>query len=175
MSVGRKGVSGLVMACIAAFTMLSGGAATAAPVKLAVFAFELDDFSPSISAGEENVTDTARLASVTEDVRKLLAQSGQYELVAVEDADAPAAKTRSLRDCNGCEAPLALQLGAEQSFVGVVKRISRTEYQVRFQLRDAKTGAILAEADSGLRMGAMDSWNRGALRLIKDRLLKKPG
>ena len=57
----------------------------------------------------------------------------------------------------------------------MVKRISRTEYQVRFQLRDAKTGAIIAEADSGLRMGAMDSWNRGALRLIKDRLLRNPG
>ena len=165
-------LKGLLLACAAA---LAAPAATAAPVKLAVFTFELDDFSPAISTGKEDPADTARLASVTEDVRKVLAESGRYEVVSVDGADAPAAKTHGLRDCNGCEAPLALQLGAEQSFVGVVKRISRAEYQVRFQLRDAKTGAIIAEADSGLRMGAMDSWNRGALRLVRDRLLKNPG
>jgi hypothetical protein len=171
MSMWLKGVQRLLLACAA---ILVVPAATAAPIKLAVFAFELDDFSPALSTGEENPADAARLASVTEDVRKVLAESGRYELVAVDGADAPA-KTGSLRDCNGCEAQLALHLGAEQSFVGVVKRISRTEYQVRFQLRDTRTGTIIAEADSGLRMGAMDSWNRGALRLIKDRLLKNPG
>jgi hypothetical protein len=171
----RRGVQGLVLACAVASTVLAASAAAGAPVKLAVFTFELDDFSPAISSGEENPADTARLASVTEDVRKLLAESGRFELVDVDGAAVPAAKTAALRDCNGCEAPLALKLGAEQSLVGVVKRISRTEYQVRFQLRDAHTGTIIAEADSGLRMGALDSWNRGALRLIKDRLLKNPG
>ena len=70
------------------------------------------------------------------------------------------------------EAAIALKLGAEQSFVGVVKRISRTEYTVRFQIRDARTGAIVSDADSGLRMGADNSWSRGAVRLIKDRILE---
>jgi hypothetical protein len=144
------------------------------PVKLAVFAFELDDFSAAVSTGREDPADTAELVRVTEEVRALLAKYGRDAPIAVEGADAPAAKTHSLRDCNGCEAPLALRLGAEQSFVGVVKRISRAEYQVRFQLRDARTGAVIAEADSGLRMGAMDSWGRGAVRLVKDRLLRNP-
>jgi hypothetical protein len=54
-----------------------------------------------------------------------------------------------------------------------MKRITRTEYTVRFQIRDAKTGAILSDEDSGLRMGADYSWSRGAVRLIKDRLLEK--
>jgi hypothetical protein len=72
---------------------------------------------------------------------------------------------------DGCDAAMTLKLGAEQFFVGVAKRISRTEYTVRFAIRDAKTGAVVAEADSGLRMGADDSWIRGAVRLVKDRLL----
>jgi hypothetical protein len=144
------------------------------PVKLAVFIFELDDFSPALSAGNENPADAAELARVTDEVRDLFKNSGRYDLIAVEGVDAPAAKTHTLRDCNGCEAPLARQLGAEQSLIGVVKRISRMEYQVRFQLRDAQTGAMIAEADSGLRMGAMDSWHRGAVRLVKDRLLRHP-
>jgi len=67
-----------------------------------------------------------------------------------------------------------LKLGAEQSFVGVVRRISRTEYIVRFQVRDARTGAVVADGNSGLRMGAVDSWSRGAVRLVKDRLLESP-
>jgi hypothetical protein len=53
-----------------------------------------------------------------------------------------------------------------------VKRISRTEYTVRFQIRDTRTGAVVANEDSGLRMGADDSWNRGTARPIKDRLLE---
>jgi hypothetical protein len=69
---------------------------------------------------------------------------------------------------------VALKLGAEQSFVGVVKRISRTEYIVRFQIRDARTAAVVSEGNSGLRLGANDSWSRGAARLIKDRLLASP-
>ena len=82
--------------------------ASAAPVKLAVFTFELDDFSPAIATGAEDAADIARLSSVTEDVRKALAESGKYALIGVEGTDAPAAKSRTLRDCNGCEAALAL-------------------------------------------------------------------
>ena len=80
-------------------------------------------------------------------------------------------KAHTLRECNGCDADIALKLSAEQSFVGVVRRISRTEYTVRFQIRDARTSAVVSSEDSGLRMGADYSWSRGAARLIKDRLL----
>jgi hypothetical protein len=106
-------------------------------------------------------------------VRQIFAKSGRYSVIDTATADAPAVKTRTLRDCNGCDAPLALGLGADQSLVGVVKRISRTEYTVCFQIRDAKTGAVLTDEDSGLRMGADYSWSRGARRLVLDRLLEK--
>ena len=77
-----------------------------------------------------------------------------------------------LRDCDACAAAIALQLSADQSFVGVVRRVSRTEYTIRFQVRDARIGTVISEGDSGLRMGADYSWSRGAVRLIKDRLLE---
>ncbi len=113
------------------------------------------------------------MAEVTSSVRDLFEQSGRYSLVDVGGADAAEVKARTLRTCDGCDAAIAQQLGAEQSFVGVVKRITRTEYTVRYQIRDASTGAVLSSADSGLRMGADYSWSRGAVRLIKDRLLEK--
>jgi hypothetical protein len=53
-----------------------------------------------------------------------------------------------------------------------VRRISRTEYTIRFQILDARTGTVVSKEDSGLRMGADYSWNRGAARLINDRLLE---
>ena len=110
----------LVMLLLAVVTGPAAGETP--PVKLALFTFELDDFSAAVSNGGADPADTAALVRVTADVRKLLQESGRYDLVA--DADTAG---KSLRDCNGCDAPLALQLGAEQSFVGVVKRISRTD------------------------------------------------
>ena len=71
-------------------------------------------------------------------------------------------KGRSLRQCNGCEAAVALKLGADQSFVGVVTRISRVEYAERFQIRDAHTGALVLARQTDLQLGADYSWNRGA-------------
>lgn len=167
-----RSVAALVL-CAAALLPLSGIAATPDPVKLVVFDFEFEDMSAAASAGTIASADSHYLAEVTNSVRDLFAQSGRYSLVDVGGAEAAEVKARTLRTCDGCDAAIAQQLGAEQSFVGVVKRITRTEYTVRYQIRDANTGAVLSSADSGLRMGADYSWSRGAVRLIKDRLLEK--
>jgi len=158
--------------CAALLAAFPAEAASGAPIKLAVFDFELEDLTDKPSPSGETPSDTEQLRRVTDEVRQLLAQSGRYSLIDVGSADAGAVKAHALRHCNGCDAGIALKLGAEQSFVGVVKRISRTEYTIRFQIRDAPTGAVVATADSGLRMGADYSWNRGAARLIRDRLLE---
>ncbi|MBM0107801.1 DUF3280 domain-containing protein [Steroidobacter sp. S1-65] len=157
---------------LAAGLLVTFGAAGApAPIALAIFDFELEDFSPTEATESIAPADAAHLAKVTRTVRQLLAESGRYKLIDVASADAPAAKTHTLRDCDGCEAEIALKLGAQQSLVGVVSRISRTEYVVRFHVRDARTGAVVANGDSGLRMGADYSWDRGAASLLKDQLL----
>ncbi len=149
-------------------------APTPAPIKLALFDFEFEDFSAGASSSGPAPSDLAQLTGVTSEVRNLFAETAGYRLVDVADTAAAAAKAHALHDCNGCDAAIAQTLGAEQSFVGVVKRISRTEYTVRFQIRDARTGAVVSHADSGLRMGADSSWSRGAVQLIKDRLLDSP-
>jgi hypothetical protein len=157
--------------CAGLLVTIEGGAATA-PIKLALFDFELEDFSASVSPADTASADAAHLSKVTEGVRQLFAQSGRYQLIDVENVEAPAVRAHTLRDCNGCDADIAFKLGAEQSLVGVVSRISRTEYVVKFQVRDTRTGTVVAAADSGLRMGADYSWSRGATRLIQERLLE---
>lgn len=150
----------------------SATSATApAPVQIAVFDFELEDMSAAGSPNSVPAPDAAYLADVTKGVRDLFAQSGRYHLVEAGNANADAAKKHDLRDCDGCDAGIAKELGADRSLVGVVRRISRTEYVVRFQIRDSKTGAVVSKGDSGLRMGANYSWSRGAVRLVRDRVL----
>jgi hypothetical protein len=146
-------------------------AAADAPVKLAMFPFELED--TSAGAGTTGATaDTRELADVNDAVRQVLAQSGRYQLVDVSVTSADALTAHGLRACNGCDAVIARELGADQSLVGVIGRVSRTEYTVAFQLRDARSGAVLANGNSGLRMGASYSWSRGAEHLVRDRLLE---
>lgn len=139
-----------------------------APVTLAVFDFELED-TTAASAGASAASDASYLAEVTAGVRESLGQSGRYRIV---DVGGEAAKAHALRDCGGCEAAIAQSLGADQSLIGVVRRVSRTEYTLGFQVRDTRTGAVLARADSGLRLGADYSWKRGAVRLVSDRLIE---
>jgi hypothetical protein len=153
--------------------LLGGPAARAdapAPIKLAIFEFELEDFSAGASVLAPDPSDVEQLKRVTNEARQLIEQSGRYTVVDTGSA----VKSHSLRNCDGCDAGIALKLGAQQSLVGFVTRISRTEYTVRFQIRDARTGAVVFNQQTGLRMGAVESWNRGAAWLVKNRLLQNP-
>ncbi|MBR0838049.1 DUF2380 domain-containing protein [Bradyrhizobium manausense] len=140
------------------------------PVALAVFNFELED-ATAASAGASAMSDASYLAEVTGSVREALGQSGRYRIVDVDSASSEAS-ARALRDCDGCEAAIAQKLGADQSLIGVVRRVSRTEYTLGFQVRDARTGAVVSRGDSGLRLGADYSWKRGAVRLVSERLIE---
>ena len=146
-------------------------AETPEPIKIAIFDFELEDYSAGAGVIGETSDDAAQLKRVTNEARQLLAQSGKYTLVDVGNVDAEPVRARSLRTCGGCEADVALKLGADQSFVGIIARSSRTEYAVGFQIRDARDGALIFKQQTELRMGTNDSWNRGAIRLIKNTLL----
>ncbi|HEY5226613.1 MAG TPA: DUF2380 domain-containing protein [Methylovirgula sp.] len=144
-------------------------------IKLAVFGFELKDFSAGGTVIGESPDDANQLQRATDAARRLVEQSGHYSLVDVGHADAAPVKSHLLRDCDGCEAGIAEKLGADQSLLGIVTRISRTEYAVTFRLRDARTGKLISVQQTGLRIGANYSWDRGAAWLIKNHLLEKQG
>ena len=84
--------------------------------------------------------------------------------------DAKPVTERSLRDCDGCETAIALQLGAEQSLVGVVRRVTQTDYYVLVRIRDARTGKMLDEQEANFAGGA-DGWASGVGMLIKHQVL----
>lgn len=165
-----------VLAAVAALIIVgtpcaSGADADPSPTKIVVFDFEFDDFSAGAGIAGDPKADRTQVDKTTAEARRVLADSGHYVLVDVAGIDDPAVNDRSLRQCDGCEAAIARRLGADQSLLGVVSRISRTEYVERFELRDANSGALLLAKQSGIRLGADYSWPLGAAALIRNNLL----
>src|SRR5829696_5951087 len=165
----------LAPAIVLAALSAAGAAETVvpSPVKMAVFPFELEDFSAAAGYIPPDDIDREQLRLSTEEARRLIAASGRYQLVDVGALNNEAAKAGKLRDCDGCESGIAAGLDADQSMIGIVTRITRMEYAVTIKLRDARSGAIVAVEQTDLRMGANVAWSRGARWLIQNRLLEQ--
>lgn len=172
----RSMTSILTPIMLLAVSAVAGAAETVAPspVKIAVFPFELVDFSAAAPYVPADDIDREQLRLSTEEARRLIVESGRYQLVDTATANEQIAKAVPLRDCNGCEAGIASGLAADQSMIGIVTRITRTEYAVTYKIRDARSGGLVDVQQTDLRMGANVAWSRGARWLIQRRLLERP-
>src|SRR5437660_5982080 len=135
----------LVPAIVLAALAVVGAAETAgpSPVKIAVFPFELEDFSAGAAYVPPDDIDREQLRLSTEEARRQIAASGRYQLVDVSAVNDQAEKAGKLRDCDGCEARIAAGLDADQSMIGIVTRITRMEYAVTYKIRDARSGVLV--------------------------------
>ena len=175
-SVFAGGIALLLAAVLALVRFAVAGADDSSakrPIKLAVFPFELEDFSAAAAYIPPDDIDREQLRLSTEEARRLIAQSGRYQLVDVGAVSDEAAKAGKLHDCDGCETRIAAGLNADQSMIGIVTRISRTDYAVTYKIRDAQSGALVDVEQTDLRAGANSAWSRGARWLIQRRLLEK--
>jgi hypothetical protein len=146
--------------------------AATAPIKLVVFPFELVDFSAAAAYLPPDDVDREQLRLSTDEARRLIAESGRYKLIDPGTVNDEAAKAGKLHDCDGCEAKIAADMHADQSMIGIVTRISRTDYAVTYKIRDAQSGALVDVEQTDLRAGANSAWSRGARWLIQRRLLE---
>jgi Protein of unknown function (DUF2380) len=162
----------LILASAVVLAALSAAGA-ADTVKIAVFPFELEDFSAGAGYVPPDDIDREQLRLSTEEARRLIAASGRYQLVDVSAVNSEATKAGKLRDCDGCDARIAAGLNADQSMIGIVTRITRMEYAVTYKIRDARSGALVDVKQTDLRMGANVAWSRGARWLIENRLLQQ--
>ena len=139
-------------------------------VKLAVFDFELDDVSPAASFLGQTTSNEAVMEKVSSEARRMLAESGRFVLVDMSKVDAEPVRAKSLRNCNGCEAGIALLTGAEQALIGIVRRVTQTDYYVVIQISDARTGKVLNRQEANFA-GGPDGWASGVRMLIKHQVL----
>jgi uncharacterized protein DUF2380 len=150
--------------------LLLGVAFASTPVKIAVFDFELEDVTPAASYLRTTTSSAANLEKVGVEARRMLAQSGRYSVIDVSKSDAKPVTDKSLRNCDGCEAGIALQLGADESLIGVVTRVTQTDYYVQIQIRDCKTGKVIDQQEANFA-GGDDGWASGVRMLIKHQIL----
>jgi len=165
----RALVAGVTMILTAAIQPSRG--AEPGPVKIAVFDFELDDRSAAGGMIGLDAIDVENLKKSTDEARQRLAASGRYVVVDTGSAAGELTSAGGIQRCDACEAPFARKLGADQSMIGIFARVSRTEYTLQIAVRDTKTGAILSNAFSGLRMGANYAWPRAVTSLIDNKIL----
>jgi Protein of unknown function (DUF2380) len=170
------GAIGLVAFGATALVAIAEEAAqpTPTPIKLAVFDFELEDASPTaVLQGKTLSNADEQLRKATSAARNELAQSGRYALVDVSKVETKPATEKTLRRCDGCEAGIAQQLGAEQSLLGVVIRATATDYYVLIRIRDTRTGKLL-DQESANFAGSEEGWASGVRMLIKHQVLATP-
>ncbi len=143
------------------------------PIKVAVYKFELNDFSAGGGVIPPDAKDATYLEQATQDARRLLSQSGRYIIVDTSGAQDEPVKAGKMASCDGCVGPITKKLGAEEAVIGLITRISRTEYTLLIQFIDADSGKPVSRYFTGLRMGANYSWPRGVASLMKNRILAK--
>ena len=95
-----------------------------------------------------------------------------YTIVSVDGADAKAVRDHTLRNCDGCEAAIARKLGAQQSMLGIVRRVTQTDYYILVVIRDANTGKIL-DSQAANFAGGDEGWASGAKVLIMYQVLPR--
>ena len=100
----------------------------------------------------------------------MLAESGRYNLIDTSNVDAKPVREKTLRNCEGCEAGIALEADADQALIGVVRRITQTEYYVVVQISDARTGKVLNQQSANFA-GGPDGWASGVRMLLKHQVL----
>jgi hypothetical protein len=158
-------------------SIVSGGyashAADAAPIKIAVYAFELEDTSAGGGIIPQDEFDTKYLKEATDEAKRWLAESGRYSVVETSGSDEEPVKAHKLRYCSGCVGPITEKLGADQALIGTITRINRTEYTLQIEFFDARIGASIANYYTNLRMGANYAWPRGVTWLMKNQILAK--
>ncbi len=144
--------------------------AMAEPVKLAVFGFELIDSSIQGEIEGKNDEDRQRLLMIEEELKRQLRESGRYTLIETGGAAEQIAAAGYLHGCNGCEANVARDLGADQALIGWVQKISNLILNLNVGIRDVETKQKLFSASVDIRGNTDESWRHGIRYLVKRRM-----
>jgi hypothetical protein len=155
---------------VVVLTVLASAAQAAE--RLALFPFDLINTSLEPTRPDE----TARLQDLLGPARQRLEAAG-YQVVDTAPVAQQLAGIRSLQGCNGCDLDLARGLGADLAAVGWVQKVSNLILNINLQVRDVATGRVVAAGSVDIRSNTDESWQRGLLYLLDNRILPqhRPG
>lgn len=139
-------------------------------VRVAVFDFELIDTSLQGEIRGADESEAARLARLGKQLRDYLATAPGVVLADIGPVRG-AAKDRKLHGCNGCAAKLAVEIGADLAVTGTVQKVSNLILNINVYVEDVTTGTVVLRASADIRGNTDESWRRGLLWLIRNRLV----
>ncbi len=146
---------------------LASASAQAAPLRAAIFDFELDDTSLQGAMAVSNAPDQARLARLTTQLRDALTRSERYTSVDLAPVAAEARAT-NLQACGACAISLAHKLSAQVAVTGWVQKVSNLILNINVEIRDVTTGTIVQGGSVDIRGDTDESWSRGLRFLISE-------
>jgi hypothetical protein len=155
-------------------TIIGGSAEALAgpPTRVAVFDFELIDTSLEGELLGPQEAETGRLAAVSDQLRRQLAESGRFEIVDIAPRRDAIAAAGYLYGCNGCAAGIAKSLGADFAVTGTVQKVSNLILNINIFMMPADQPSAIRAASVDIRGNTIESWSRGVSYLVRHRLLK---
>ena len=155
---------------IALLTSLFPAAASAQMRSMAVFDFELVDTSRQDQFAPPNAEHRARIALISNQLRKRLAESGRFIILDIAPVNAQA-HANNLQSCGGCDLRLAGEIGADLAVTGIVHKVSNLILNMIIFVRDVKAEANVAIAQADMRGDTDETWVRTVDWLVRNRLL----
>ena len=162
-----------ILAIFWALVGLNASASLAETLRVAVFDFELIDTSLEGEVNGTRADEIERLAMISDLLRQKLEESSRYVVVDERPAAAQIANAGYLYGCNGCEADMARDLGAELAITGTVQKVSNLILNINLYVRDVATKKRLRAMSADIRGNTDQSWSRGLSYLVRNRLLKE--
>lgn len=174
-SRGNALIAKRIVALVVALTLIPVSAL--AGQKAVIFPFDLIDQSQQFEIGLMpkgiDPEEKRRLGIITEELIKLIKESGRFEVVDSAPIAAEIEEKSPMYKCNGCEDDLAKKAGAEIAFIGTVRKASDVLFTVSVYIRDVGKEKVIRQA-SGEIYGNTDAmWLRAVRYLVEKRLFPK--
>ena len=149
-------------------TALAAAPAYAADESAAYFGFHL------INSSEAPLDDAerARLGMVEARLRDKLAAADRYDFVDTAPVAEKADLYENLAHCNGCDAALAKELGADVAITAEIQKTSNLILSMSVYVRDAETGALIGGGSADMRGNTDETWARAVDYIVRNRMAK---
>jgi hypothetical protein len=168
-------ISHRIVALALAFLLLP--AAAHAGQKAVIFPFDLIDQQQQFEIGLMpkgiDPEDKRRLSVITEELTKLIKESGRYEVVDTAPIAALIEEKAPMYKCNGCEDEVAKKVGADVAFIGTVRKASDVLFTVSVYIRDVAKERVTQQASSEIYGNTDAMWLRAVRYIVERRLFKE--
>lgn len=138
------------------------------PFGLSVPALHPDDlmFGTTIKPAEQE-----RLKMVTKELRQLLSQSGEFDVVDLSPIQKEIEEKAPLHECNGCEKALAKKMDVELAVLPILQKSSDTLFNMTIGVQDVATGTLKKSVMVVIQGSTDEAWMRGVRWLVKRKLV----